>query len=145
MSLEAKNPQKKKYMREAGWMGGFCPRPQSFHLQLQGGQIGGASWNPSLSCDPSRPSICKAMVSGPDEAKWGQRRDPQAGAWALQAPISWPPSSLGPHASRTFDLLISSPSSGFIRELPQLMSSPGGRAHMPSRWAEAFTPLGPVF
>ena len=77
------------------------------------------------------------MVSGPDEAKWGQRRDPQAGAWALQAPISWPPSSLGPHASRTFDLLISSPSSGFIRELPQLMSSPGGRAHTPSRWVSS--------
>ena len=27
---------KKHYMREAGWMGGFRPQPQSFHLQLQG-------------------------------------------------------------------------------------------------------------
>lgn len=64
------------------------------------------------------------MVSEPDGAKWGQKRDPNL------EPASYhlPPASLHlpfPHASLTFDLLITSLSGRFIWEQPQLMSSPG--------------------
>lgn len=93
----------------------------------------------------SGPVCARANASGPDGAKPGQRRDPpnlERGLYNL-LPVAFP-SPPNP-APLTFDLLIARLSCGLIWELPQLMSSPGSRAHMPSRWGEAFTPRGPVF
>lgn len=73
----------------------------------------------------------------------GRGGNPQPGAGLYPLLSARLPLAL-PHSSLTFDL-ITSLSSGFIRELPQLMSSPGGRAHTPSCWGEDFTLLGPVF
>lgn len=36
LGSQERTHKQKNYMREAGWMGGFRPQPQSFHLQLQG-------------------------------------------------------------------------------------------------------------
>lgn len=92
----------------------------------------------------SGPRLCKALVSGPDGAKKGQRRDPNLEpGFCHLLPASLPLPF--PHTSATFDLLITSGSGGFIWELPELMSSPGSRAHTLSCWGEDFTPRGPVF
>lgn len=83
----------------------------------------------------------RANASGPDGAKLGQRDPPNLERRLYHLlPVAFPnPAPL------TFDLLIARLSCGLVWELPQLMSSPGSRAHTPSRWGEAFTPPGPVF
>lgn len=86
------------------------------------------------------PDCAKAVVSRPHGAQWGQRRDPRSGAGPCHLlPASLPLPFPTPVA---FDVLITSLSGGFIWELPELMSSPGGRACTPSRWGEGFTPQG---
>lgn len=75
------------------------------------------------------PDCAKAVVRRPDGAQWGQRRAPQSAAGPCHLlPASLP---LPFPMPVTFDLLITSLSGGFIWELPELMSSPGGRAVRP--------------
>ena len=87
--------------------------------------------------------MCKAMgLMKPSRDKGGT---PKLELGLSGLPSAGLPLPRGPHASRTFDLLIASPSGGFIKELPQLMSSPGYRAHTPSRWvsSKGYRYLGP--
>lgn len=82
---------------------------------------------------------------GPMEPSWGRggTPNPEPGLYHLLPVAASPHPTL--RASLTFDHLIASLSWGLVWELPKLMSSLGSMAHMPSRWGEAFTPLGPVF
>lgn len=138
--------------REVGQTGGFYP--QSHLWGLQPSRL--TNWREhveslplllplgSLKNHPRDPAGARAMVSGPDGTKLGDGRHPNL----KPSPRCLPPSSLlfpVPCLS-PFDLLIvASLSGGFTWGLPELMSSPGGRAHTLSHWGEAFTPLGPVF